>query len=199
MDWLHWQLGGCSALFLLFQLAGLPLSFAPAGIARCLSLQRAIPWTLLTGFGGVSKFLCFRPIAYTGSLPGTNRHLVRMVFIFSISLGFLATAFIHVNDMRDAESDAQAGKHTLASLLGLPLSRTLYILLLLGAYAPIGALGLPHHAPHLLLLVLWTLPGLVIVITGILRTASPASLNVIMHRTLTLEVFFTSYWLLPWL
>ncbi len=115
-----------------------------------------------------------------------------MVFIFSISLGFLAAAFIHVNDMRDAESDAQAGKHTLASLLGLPLSRTLYILLLLGAaYAPIVALGLPHHAPHLLLLVLWTLPGLVIVITGILRTASSASLNVIMHQTLTLETFFT--------
>src|SRR5258708_531821 len=78
-----------------------------------------------------------------------------------------------------------------ASLLGLPLSRNLYLLLLLGAYAPIVALGLPHHAPHLLLLVLWTLPGLVIVITSILRTASSASLNVIMHQTLTLEAFFT--------
>src|SRR5258708_8771737 len=110
-----------------------------------------------------------------------------MVFIFSISLGFLAAAFIHVNDMRDAESDAQAGKHTLASLLGLPLSRTLYILLLLGAYAPIVALGLPHHAPHLLLLVLWTLPGLVISLTSILPTASSPTLNFTIHHPPTPE------------
>ncbi len=149
-------------------------------------------WALSSlALGELVSFCVFGPLLTLGAYVIQTQHLDRMVFIFSISLGFLATAFIHVNDMRDTESDAQAGKHTLASLLGLPLSRTLYILLLLGAYAPIVALGLPHHAPHLLLLVLWTLPGLVIAITGILRTGSSASLNVIMHRTLTLEAFFT--------
>ena len=73
-------------------------------------------------------------------------HLDRVVFIYSISLGLLATAFIHLNNMRDAESDAQAKKQTLASLLGLRMSRAFYIILLLGAYAPIVASGLPRHA-----------------------------------------------------
>jgi 1,4-dihydroxy-2-naphthoate octaprenyltransferase len=169
-------------LAFVFGLLGLLAAYLYSGPFRGLSSL---------ALGELVSFCVFGPLLTLGAYLVQTQHLDRMVFIFSISLGFLATAFIHVNDMRDAESDAQAGKHTLASLLGLPLSRTLYILLLLGAYAPIVALGLPHHAPHLLLLVLWTLPGLVIVITGILRTASSASLNVIMHQTLTLEAFFT--------
>ena len=118
-------------------------------------------------------------------------HLDRIVYIYGISLGLLATAFIHLNNMRDTESDALAGKHTLASLLGLRLSRTLYVMLVLGAYAPIVALGLPRHAPHLLLIVLWTLPVLVIVITTVIRTISPASMHLAMLETLKLETFFT--------
>jgi len=169
-------------LAFVFGLLGLLAAYLYSGPSRGLSSL---------ALGELVSFCVFGPLLTLGAYLVQTQHLDRMVFILSISLGFLATAFIHVNDMRDAESDAQAGKHTLASLLGLPLSRTLYILLLLGAYAPIVALGLPHHAPHLLLLVLWTLPGLVIVITSILRTASSASLNVIMHQTLTLEAFFT--------
>lgn len=169
-------------LAFVFGLLGLLAAYLYSGPFRGLSSL---------ALGELVSFCVFGPLLTLGAYLVQTQHLNRMVFIFSISLGFLAAAFIHVNDMRDAESDAQAGKHTLASLLGLPLSRTLYILLLLGAYAPIVALGLPHHAPHLLLLVLWTLPGLVIVITSILRTASSASLNVIMHQTLTLEAFFT--------
>ena len=76
-------------------------------------------------------------------------HVDRIVYIYSISLGLLATAFIHLNNMRDTESDAPAGKLTLASLLGLRLSRTLYVILVVGAYAPIVALGLPRNAPHI--------------------------------------------------
>jgi 1,4-dihydroxy-2-naphthoate polyprenyltransferase len=169
-------------LAFVFGLLGLLAAYLYSGPSRGLSSL---------ALGELVSFCVFGPLLTLGAYLVQTQHLDRMVFILSISLGFLATAFIQVNDMRDAESDAQAGKHTLASLLGLSLSRTLYILLLLGAYAPTVALGLPHHAPHLLLLVLWTLPGLVIVITGILRTASPASLNVIMRQTLTLEAFFT--------
>ncbi len=169
-------------LAFVFGLLGLLAAYLYSGPSRGLSSL---------ALGELVSFCVFGPLLTLGAYLVQTQHLDRMLFILSISLGFLATAFIQVNDMRDAESDAQAGKHTLASLLGLSLSRTLYILLLLGAYAPIVALGLPHHAPHLLLLVLWTLPGLVIVITSILRTASSASLNVIMHQTLTLEAFFT--------
>jgi 1,4-dihydroxy-2-naphthoate octaprenyltransferase len=141
--------------------------------------------------GEIVCFLIFGPLITVGSYMAQTGHLDRIVYIYGISLGLLATAFIHLNNMRDTESDALAGKHTLASLLGLRLSRTLYVMLVLGAYAPIVALGLPRHAPHLLLIVLWTLPVLVIVITTVIRTISPASMHLAMLETLKLETFFT--------
>jgi 1,4-dihydroxy-2-naphthoate polyprenyltransferase len=141
--------------------------------------------------GEIVCFFIFGPLITIGSYTVQTGHLDRIVYIYGISLGLLATAFIHLNNMRDIGSDVPAGKHTLASLLGLPLNRTLYVILVLGAYAPIVALGLPRHAPHLLLIVLWTLPMLVIVITTVLRTTSPASMHKAMLETLKLETFFT--------
>src|SRR6266849_5306719 len=141
--------------------------------------------------GELVFFFIFGPLLTLGSYMVQTGHLDRTVYIYSISLGILATAFIHLNNMRDTASDAPAGKLTLASLLGLRLSRTLYVVLVLGAYAPIVALGLPRHAPHLLLIVLWTLPTLVIAITTVLRTTRPASLHKAMLESLRLEIFFT--------
>jgi 1,4-dihydroxy-2-naphthoate polyprenyltransferase len=142
----------------------------------------------------LGEFVCFfifGPLLTIGSYTVQTGHVDRIVYIYSISLGLLTTAFIHLNNMRDTESDAPAGKLTLASLLGLRLSRALYVILVVGAYAPIVALGLPAHAPHIVLIVLWTLPIMVIAITTVLRTASPASLHTAMFETLKLEIFFT--------
>ena len=141
--------------------------------------------------GEILCFFIFGPLITIGSYMAQTGHLDRIVYIYSISLGLLATAFIHVNNMRDVRSDEPSGKLTLASLLGVRLSRTLYVILMLGTYAPIVALGLPAHSPHLLLIVLWTLPLLVIVITTVLRTTSPGSLHTAMLQTLKLEMYFT--------
>ena len=136
-------------------------------------------------------FFHFGPLITIGTYTVQTGHLDRIVYIYSISLGLLATAFIHLNNMRDTESDAPAGKLTLASLLGLRLSRTLYVILIVGVYAPVVAVGLPRNAPHIVLIVLWTFPILVIAITTVLRTSSPASLHTAMFETLKLEMFFT--------
>jgi 1,4-dihydroxy-2-naphthoate polyprenyltransferase len=141
--------------------------------------------------GEIMCFFIFGPLITIGTYMTQTGHLDRIVYIYSISLGLLATAFIHVNNMRDIGSDAPASKLTLASLLGVRLSRVLYVMIVIGAYAPIVALGLPSHSPHLLLIVLWTLPLLVIVITTVIRTTSPGSLHTAMFQTLKLETYFT--------
>ena len=169
-------------LLFVFGLFGLFAAYFYSGPARGLSSL---------ALGELVSFCIFGPLLTLGGYMVQTGHPDRLVFIFGISLGLLATAFIHLNNMRDAESDAQARKHTLASLLGLRMGRALYLLLVLGAYVPITALALPPHAPHLLLLVLWTLPGLVIAVTGALRAYSPKSLHVAMRQTLGLEIFFT--------
>jgi 1,4-dihydroxy-2-naphthoate polyprenyltransferase len=143
------------------------------------------------GLGELISFLLFGPLLTISASIIQGGQVSRAVFLYSLSPGLLAAAFIHLNNMRDAESDAQAEKYTLASMLGLRLSRLIYLLLLLGAYVPIVVLGLPHGAPHLILITFWTLPGLVVLISGVMRTDSPASLHLHMRKTLALEAQFT--------
>ncbi len=169
-------------LAFIFGLIGILAAYFYSGVPKALSLL---------ALGELVFFFIFGPLLTLGSYMAQTGHLDRIAYTFGISLGLLAAAFIHLNDMRDIASDTQARKLTLASLLGFRMNRALYILLVLGAYVPVVALGLPSHATHLLLLVLWTLPVLVITITTVLRTDNPASLHVAMFQTLRLETFFT--------
>ncbi len=183
------------AVFFLFVLIGLVCAYFYSATAFSISS--------LT-LGEVIAFLIFGPLLTLAAYLIQTGHFDRIVLTYGLSLGLLATAFIHLNNMRDAESDAQAGKRTLASYLDLRVSRALYLLFLLGAYVPIIVLAVPHHTPHLLLITLWTLPSLVVLISGVLRTDSLPSLHMHMRKTLALETLFailliaaliiTAYW-----
>lgn len=144
--------------------------------------------------GEVVCFLIYGPFIMLGAylmLAGTISHADLMkLLIYSLPVGLLAVAVVHVNNMRDMESDNDAGKYTPASLLGLRFSRVFYVLLILGAYAIIAALGIPHHTPHLILITFWTLPTLVVVLTGIARADLPTSLHIELRETLKLHTFF---------
>ncbi|HEU0001386.1 MAG TPA: 1,4-dihydroxy-2-naphthoate octaprenyltransferase [Ktedonobacteraceae bacterium] len=171
-----------SPLLLVFVLIGLLCAYFYSATAFSISS--------LT-LGEVVAFLIFGPLLTLAAYTVQTAHFDRVVLVYGLSLGLLATAFIHLNNMRDAESDAQAGKRTLASYFDLRMSRFLYLLFLLGAYVPIIMLAVPRHAPHLLLITLWTLPGLAVLISGVLRTDSPPSLHLHMRKTLALETLFT--------
>ncbi|SRR6266571_144529 len=140
--------------------------------------------------GELVSFVIFGPLITLGAYMVQAGRFDRTVLLYSIALGLLATTVVHLNNMRDAESDAQARKRTLAAIFGLNWSRALAFILLLGAYVIIIALGLPHNAPHLILITLWTLPMLVIVVTSIFRTDTPAGLHLAMRQALKLELTF---------
>ena len=169
-------------LVYLFGLVGLLCAFFYSASSRSLSAL---------SLGELICFVIFGPLITLGAYMVQIGHIDRIVLVYSIPLGLLAMAIILLNDMRDIEDDAQAGKYTIASLLGLQLSRLFCLGLLLVAYTIIVALGLPHGAPHILLITLWTLPTLVIVISGMLRTDTPAGLHLVMHQAIRLEVYFT--------
>jgi len=146
--------------------------------------------------GEVVSFCIYGPLLTLGAYfvqagGAPARSLLINVLLYSLPLGLLATAAVHVNNMRDVESDAQANKRTLASLIGLRLSRVLYVLLVLGAYAVVVALGIPRGAPHLILITLWTLPILVVALTGITRADMPPSLHLVMRETLKIQRYFS--------
>ena len=173
-------------LFFLFGIIGLFCAFFYSATARSLSS---------IALGELVAFFIYGPLITLGAyLVQAGGHTTNSSFfsvlLYSIPLGLLATAFIYVNNMRDIESDLQAEKRTLAGILGFRLSRALYLLLLLGAYAIITALGLPHGAPHLVLITWWTLPTLLVAITGVFRTELPFSLHIAMQETLKLSTYF---------
>jgi 1,4-dihydroxy-2-naphthoate polyprenyltransferase len=169
-------------LVFVFGLIGLLAAYLYSATSRALSSM---------ALGELVSFLIFGPCITLGAYIVQTGHTDRLVLLYSIPLGLLATAVIHLNNMRDTESDLQAGKHTLASLWGLRMNRAFYVILLLGVYATIVALAVPHHAPHLVLLTLWTLPTAIVAMTGVLRTDAPAGLHLAMHKTLRVEVYFT--------
>lgn len=132
----------------------------------------------------------FGPMITLGAyMVQTGGYASFSTFIYSLPLGLLAVAVVHVNNMRDAEGDAQAGKRTIATLFGLQWSRAFLVILLVCTYGFVTFLALPHGAPHFLLLTLWTLPLLVIIVTGALRTDTPAGLHLVMRQLLRLEIY----------
>ncbi len=144
--------------------------------------------------GEVVGFTVFGPLLTIGSyIVQRGEHFPSTLFLYSIPSGLLAAAIIHTNNMRDIEGDAQAHKTTLATLLGLPLSRVLYVVLMLAAYVIVILRGVPKGAPHQVLLVLWTLPMLVVALSGIVRSGAPAGFDLIVRQTLKLAVWFTLF------
>jgi 1,4-dihydroxy-2-naphthoate octaprenyltransferase len=86
------------------------------------------------GFGEVFVFLFFGLVAVNGAYYVQLEHLDALPLGLSISIGFLATAIIVVNNVRDVETDRRAGKNTLAVRIGREAAVRLYGTLVLGAF-----------------------------------------------------------------
>ncbi|TMC20722.1 MAG: hypothetical protein E6J34_11795 [Chloroflexi bacterium] len=140
--------------------------------------------------GELIGFLIYGPCMTLGAYAVETGTISHEALIYSVPLGLLAAGVIHLNNIRDIEGDIQSGRRTMASLLGLNWSRAWCATLLLAAYLVIIGLAMPPGAPHLILIILWTLPTLVVIITGVLRTDSPASFHLAMHKLLKMEVVF---------
>jgi 1,4-dihydroxy-2-naphthoate octaprenyltransferase len=87
------------------------------------------------GLGEVFVFLFFGLVAVNGSYYVQLEHLDALPLGLSISIGFLATAILVVNNVRDLETDRRAGKMTLAVRMGRESAVNLYRALVLGAFA----------------------------------------------------------------
>jgi 1,4-dihydroxy-2-naphthoate octaprenyltransferase len=86
------------------------------------------------GLGEVFVFLFFGLVAVNGSYYVQLEELDTLPLGLSICVGFLATAILVVNNVRDLETDRRAGKLTLAVRMGRQNAITLYRLLVVGAF-----------------------------------------------------------------
>ena len=95
------------------------------------------------GLGEVFVFLFFGLVAVNGSYYVQVEQLDALPLGLSIAVGFLSTAILVVNNVRDLETDRRAGKMTLAVRMGRRNAVMLYRLLVLGAFVllPVSLAG----------------------------------------------------------
>jgi 1,4-dihydroxy-2-naphthoate octaprenyltransferase len=110
------------------------------------------------GLGEVFVFLFFGLVAVNGSYYVQLEHLDALPLGLSISVGFLATAILVVNNVRDIETDRRAGKMTLAVRMGRRNAVALYRMLVLGAFLVLPIALVAGEASPLPLIGLLALP-----------------------------------------
>ena len=102
------------------------------------------------GLGEVAVFVFFGPVAVCGTALVDAGHIPIAAVWAAATPGLLATALLVVNNLRDLDGDAAAGKRTLAVRLGDRNTRALFVATIVGALAipvvGVVAGGLPRPA-----------------------------------------------------
>jgi 1,4-dihydroxy-2-naphthoate octaprenyltransferase len=78
------------------------------------------------GLGEVFVFIFFGLVAVNGAYYVQLESFSWTAFELSLSVGFLSTAILVVNNIRDIDSDRRAGKNTLAVRIGRQKTRAVY-------------------------------------------------------------------------
>ena len=142
------------------------------------------------GLGEVFVFLFFGVAAVAGSAFAQLEAWPWEAFVLAVPVGLLASAILVVNNVRDMDSDARAGKRTLAVRLGRDRGRIVYAVIVFGAYvvAPLPWL-LGSLSPWLLLP--WLTLALAILLVRTVRDhADGPTLNEALAQTGLLQLAF---------
>src|SRR2546425_3850618 len=87
------------------------------------------------GLGEVFVFVFFGLVATIGTVYVETGRITALSVLMGCGVGFLATAVLVLNNLRDIDTDAAAGKRTLATRLGRQNTRILLLVLVAAAFA----------------------------------------------------------------
>jgi 1,4-dihydroxy-2-naphthoate polyprenyltransferase len=141
------------------------------------------------GLGDLAVFVFFGFGAVAGTYYVQALSVSTLALLASIPIGALATAILVVNNLRDIETDARAGKNTLAVRLGDGPTRGYYLLLLAVAYL-VPLLLWWRGLASLWALLPWLSLPLALQLARRMRHERGLALNGCLVRTARLEVVF---------
>jgi 1,4-dihydroxy-2-naphthoate octaprenyltransferase len=87
------------------------------------------------GLGELSVFVFFGLVATCGTVYVESLRVTPLAVLAGSGLGFLATAILVLNNLRDIETDAAAGKRTLATRLGRDRTLIFLVVVVCAAFA----------------------------------------------------------------
>ncbi|MBX3052199.1 MAG: 1,4-dihydroxy-2-naphthoate polyprenyltransferase [Caldilineaceae bacterium] len=176
----------------LIQVAGWPI--LAVGVASILAalLYTGGPFPFgYYGLGDLFVFVFFGLVAVCGTYYVQALMLTWPVVVAAAPPGLLITAILVVNNLRDIETDARAGKRTLAVMLGRAGTRNEYRLLLTLAYILPVALWLRHDYSILVLLPWLTMPLVLELLREITQKVDGPALNTALAGTARLSLLFS--------
>jgi 1,4-dihydroxy-2-naphthoate polyprenyltransferase len=142
------------------------------------------------GLGEVFVFAFFGIVAVTGSYYVQAEDVTWEAFVLAVPVGLLASAILVVNNIRDRESDRRAGKRTLAVRLGRERARTLYGLMVYGAFVTAPLPWVLGALSAWLLLPLVLVPVAVNLVRSVRAHSDGPTLNEALARTGMLQLAF---------
>ena len=121
------------------------------------------------GLGELFVFVFFGLVATAGSAYIQLERVTGLAVLASVPVGLLAVAILVVNNLRDIDNDAVAGKKTLAVRIGAKATRVLYIGCLVAPFVLVGPIAIVR--PWALIALL----ALPLIVSPVRRVASGAS------------------------
>jgi 1,4-dihydroxy-2-naphthoate octaprenyltransferase len=143
------------------------------------------------GLGELFVFLFFGLVAVNGSYYVQLEELALLPAGLSVAVGFLSTAILVVNNVRDIETDRRAGKRTLAVRIGRERARRLYVALVDGAYVALLATLLAEGGPWWGLVALLSAPLLAPPTRAVMTRTDGPALNAALAGTGALLAAFS--------
>ena len=148
------------------------------------------PWPLgYHALGDVTVFAFFGMTAVVGTYYLQADTISATAVVAAVPVGLLVTAILVVNNLRDLETDRQAGKRTLAVRIGELATRLQYVALVLGPYLLTPVLWAMDAGAWVFLAYL-SLPIALVLVRAVLSGTTGRSLNDILKRTALLHFAF---------
>jgi 1,4-dihydroxy-2-naphthoate octaprenyltransferase len=141
------------------------------------------------GFGEIFVFVFFGLVAVLGTTYVQAGEISLTATIAAVGIGLLACALLMANNLRDVHTDVAAGKRTLAVLLGEPLSRKVFALMVSGAFLAVVVISVSH--PWCLLALLAG-PLAVPPVRQVLTGARGPALVVVLGATARVEIVYAA-------
>jgi 1,4-dihydroxy-2-naphthoate octaprenyltransferase len=151
------------------------------------------------GLGDIFVLIFFGPVAVAGTYYVQSFEMNSAVILMGFACGFLSTAVLCVNNLRDIVTDRQAGKLTLAVRFGKTFARGEYLFCLLAACAlpPLVHLLTEQHP--------WTVAASFIIflcippISVVYTDDNPDHLNDVLAQTGQALFLFTFLYSIAWI
>jgi len=150
------------------------------------------------GYAGLVEvfvFVCFGLLATAGTTYVHELRVPPAAWAAGCATGFMACAILAVNNLRDIDTDAEAGKRTLAVRIGRRATRALIGAFLAGALlVPVVVVAL-RWAPAWALLPLLTAPAAFVIVQATASREAPLLVRAL-RRTAVLEIWWALLWTL---